>query len=80
MEMKHPSDLPWWAWTLLAVLLFSQGTLLFRDARERGSSPWFWGIWGMTTVPLPTVLYLLFVVYPDRRRRRAEQEGTDRTD
>lgn len=70
MEVNHPNELPLWAWILIAVFLLSQGTLLFRHARARGSWPWFWGLWGLTTFPLPTVLYLLLVVYPDRRRKR----------
>ncbi|WP_143804361.1 hypothetical protein NYE24_15130 [Paenibacillus sp. FSL H7-0350] len=58
---------------ILAAVLLLQGTWLFRDARNRGQGmkAWFWGIWGLTVVPSPAVFYLLFVVLPDKRKRKA---------
>ncbi|WP_233277707.1 hypothetical protein [Paenibacillus durus] len=78
MEMKEHSNLPLWAWTVLAVLLMSQGTLLFRTARDLGRWRWFWGLWGMTTFPLPTILYLLLVVFPEYRRKQKEITEQDK--
>ncbi|MNI20979.1 Negative regulatory protein YxlD [compost metagenome] len=59
--MKNEFDkLPLWAWILIAVFLLSQSTWLFLDARKRGNMYWFWGIWGITSVPGPLLVYLLF--------------------
>lgn len=44
---------------LIIVLLISQSLFLFQDARKRNLHPWFWGIWGMFSLPLPTILYLI---------------------
>jgi hypothetical protein len=57
----HPSnELPLWAWIAIALVLLVQGGWLFYDARRRGRFPWIWGIWGLMSFPLPTVLYLIF--------------------
>ncbi|MHA6480502.1 sigmaY antisigma factor component [Paenibacillus sp. strain BS8-2] len=50
-----------WFWSLLAVMLITQSTWLFIDARKRGSSYWFWGLWGLIQCPLPSITYWLFV-------------------
>lgn len=63
---QSPSDLPWWAWLLVAALLLSQGTWLFLDARRRGARPWLWGLLGLVQCPMPLLLYWLIV----RRTRR----------
>ncbi|BCG61004.1 hypothetical protein PUR_44290 [Paenibacillus sp. URB8-2] len=70
--------MPLWAWAVLATVLMTQGALLFRDARARGRWHWFWGLWGMTTFPLPTVLYLLLVVFPENRQKRKEIAEEDK--
>lgn len=54
---------------LLIPLLLVQSTWLFLDARKRECYPWFWGIWGLTTIPLPGILYLFLVVKIFRRRK-----------
>ncbi|MFP3360363.1 transcriptional regulator, partial [Planococcus sp. SIMBA_143] len=41
---------------------------LFVDAKKKGSYPWLWGIWGLIQLPMPTLFYLLFVVWPYKRR------------
>ena len=66
-ERVELDSLPWFIWVLLALALLTQGTWLFLDARKRGAYPWFWGIWGLTTVPLPTILYLLYIRFIYRR-------------
>jgi hypothetical protein len=63
---QSPSDLPWWAWLLVTVVLLSQGTWLFLDARRRGARPWLWGLLGLVQFPMPLLLYWLIV----RRTRR----------
>ncbi|OMD38349.1 hypothetical protein [Paenibacillus odorifer] len=68
--MNELQDVPLWLWLLIAVLLMLQGTFLFRDARRRGRKAWFWGLWAITTVPSPTLVYLLVVILPERRRRK----------
>lgn len=60
-------ELPWYGWVALVLVLGAQGTLLFLDARRRGAKAWFWGIWGLIQVPMPTLFYWLFVL---RRRGR----------
>ncbi|TKC15276.1 transcriptional regulator [Robertmurraya kyonggiensis] len=59
-------------WILLIILpfTFTQSIFLFIDAKKKGSYPWFWGIWGLIQIPLPTLFYLLFVVLPYRRKQK----------
>ncbi|WP_375104001.1 hypothetical protein ACDZ28_03440 [Paenibacillus sp. RS8] len=68
--MNELQDVPLWLWILIAVLLMLQGTFLFRDARRRGRKAWFWGLWAITTVPSPVLVYILVVILPERRRRK----------
>ena len=62
--------LPWYGWAGLAALVLAQGIWLFVDARKRGSFPWFWGVWGLISFPLPSLLYLIFVRKVFRSRSR----------
>lgn len=73
MKEMELQDIPLWVWFCLAVGVMIQGTLLFRDARRRGKMPWFWGLWGMTNIPTPSVVYYLFVILPERRRRNKKR-------
>ncbi|KGE20942.1 DUF5652 family protein [Paenibacillus wynnii] len=57
---------------LIVLAAMLQGTCLFRNARKRGKRAWFWGLWGVTTIPMPSVVYLLVVVLPDLRRKGIE--------
>lgn len=61
MLMLEIGRIPLYAWILALLLVIPQGTWLFIDARKQGQYPWFWGIWGMISFPLPTILYLIFV-------------------
>lgn len=70
--MNELQDIPLWLWICIVVAVMLQGTLLFRDARKRGRRAWFWGLWAMTTVPTPSVVYLLVVILPERRRRKKD--------
>ncbi len=55
---------------IIIITLLIQSTLLFIHAKKHGSFAWFWGIWGLIQFPLPTVFYLLFVVWPRRRKQK----------
>jgi len=48
-------------WIILGVLLLSQSMWLFRDAQKRKANPWIWGIWALTSVPTPLIVYLIVV-------------------
>lgn len=69
--MKELHDVPYWLWAVIAAILLVQGTWMFRDARRRdkGRAAWFWGLWGMTGSPTPLIVYLLFIVLPQRRKQ-----------
>ncbi|WP_166000767.1 transcriptional regulator [Bacillus sp. Cs-700] len=58
---------------ILILLLLTQSMLLFVDAKKKGSYPWLWGIWGLIQLPMPTLFYLLFVVWPYKRRLKKER-------
>ncbi|MGE5560330.1 MAG: sigmaY antisigma factor component [Chloroflexota bacterium] len=62
--LSHP---PWYALAAVGAVVLIQGTWLFLDARRRGNHPWLWGLWGLTTVPLPFLLYYFLVVRPGKR-------------
>ncbi|MBY0123108.1 sigma-Y antisigma factor component [Bacillus sp. S/N-304-OC-R1] len=46
---------------LVAVILISQSTFLFINARKHGHNYWLWGILGLIQAPSPTIFYLIFV-------------------
>lgn len=58
----NASDLPIWAWILLALLMLGQSSWIFRDAQKRGLFPWFWGLWGLIQCPTPLVVYYFVVI------------------
>ncbi|MCL6604560.1 MAG: hypothetical protein K6T94_16980 [Paenibacillus sp.] len=70
--MNDLQELPIWVLLLIIGAVMLQGTWLFRNARKRGKKAWFWGLWGVTTVPMPTLVYLVVVVLPDLRRKTLE--------
>jgi len=61
--------LPGYAWIAIAAVVLTQGVWLFVDARKHSRVPWFWGIWGLISFPLPSILYLIFVrkIFHSRR-------------
>ncbi|WP_379131409.1 hypothetical protein [Paenibacillus sp. sgz500958] len=73
--MNESQGFPAWLFIPLGIALLIQGTLLFRDARKRGKKAWFWGLWGITGLPTPTVVYLLVVVLPEIRRENRKGES-----
>lgn len=68
--MTH-GNLSWPEVVLLIAVLLTQGTWLFMDARQRSRYPWFWGLWGLISAPVPTIVYLLVVRKVWRRWRKA---------
>lgn len=44
----------------IGLILLTQSTFLFIDARKHGHNYWFWGIIGLIQAPMPTLFYLLF--------------------
>ncbi|WP_066157219.1 transcriptional regulator [Halalkalibacter krulwichiae] len=60
---------------VLVIVLLVQSTLLFIDAKKKNGFAWFWGIWGLIQFPLPTLLYLLVVIYPHRKRQKLDKTG-----
>jgi len=61
MKTFEQTALPLYQWIILGILLLTQSIWLFRDAQKRKSVPWLWGIWGLTSVPTPLVVYLIAV-------------------
>ena len=54
---------------VVAVILISQSTFLFTNARKHGHNYWLWGILGLIQAPVPTLVYLLFVRKLWRRKK-----------
>lgn len=46
---------------VIAIFLLSQSIFLFTNARKYGHNYWLWGIVGLIQVPMPTLVYLVFV-------------------
>ncbi|MBP1964036.1 sigmaY antisigma factor component [Paenibacillus aceris] len=62
MNHENWDALPLWAWIGIALVMLTQSTWLFIDARRRSARyPWFWGIWGIIQAPLPFIVYLFAV-------------------
>ncbi|HEO8422741.1 transcriptional regulator [Niallia sp. FSL W8-0635] len=58
---------------LLILALLAQGTFLFIHAKKNASIAWFWGIWGLISLPLPSILYFLLIILPKKRKVRKEK-------
>ncbi|AZK46190.1 hypothetical protein [Paenibacillus lentus] len=70
-QMIHTEPLPpWWMLILVALLLLTQGTWMFIDARKRGRRAWLWGLWGVINCPTSLIVYLLVVVWADYRKKK----------
>ncbi|WP_054957401.1 hypothetical protein [Paenibacillus dakarensis] len=68
--MNDLSTVPLWQMIIVFVLVLTQGAWIFWNARSRdlGKAAWFWGIWGSISMPVPLLLYWLFVIRRDYRR------------
>jgi hypothetical protein len=78
MNIPESPWMPIWAIPLILVIVLTQGVLLFLDARKHHSRwYWFWGLWGCTTFPMPTLLYLIF----DRKvfiRKQSDEKNSEK--
>ena len=54
----------------IVPILLIQSTWLFIDAKKRGGYAWFWGIWGLIQAPMPTIFYLIFVIWLPKKRQQ----------
>jgi len=52
---------------LVLILLFSQALFLFFDSSKRGQSKWLWGFLGLIHFPTPLIIYLIVVVFIDKK-------------
>ncbi|WP_438349124.1 sigmaY antisigma factor component [Paenibacillus sp. FA6] len=72
--MSELKEIPIWLITTIVPILLVQGTWMFLDAGKWGKWRWFWGIWGLINTPLPLLIYLFFVRFPDNRKKRHSRE------
>ncbi|MCM3770783.1 transcriptional regulator [Priestia aryabhattai] len=56
----------------ISPFLLLQSFLLFINAKKRGAHPWFWGIWGLIQIPMPTLFYCFFIIWLPARRKKGE--------
>ena len=56
-------------WFLIGAALLTQSTLIFLSAKKRGANAWFWGFVGFLNIPSGVILYYIFVIWPEKRRR-----------
>ena len=54
----------------IVPILLIQSIWLFIDAKKRGGYAWFWGIWGLIQAPMPTIFYLIFVIWLPKKRQQ----------
>ncbi|MCD5322948.1 MULTISPECIES: sigma-Y antisigma factor component [Pontibacillus] len=59
MTQVEPTEVPVFMWCLIVLLLVSQSTFLFIQAKKIHKTPWFWAIVGLIQVPMPTVAFYL---------------------
>lgn len=53
-------EIPLFAWIVVVILLLSQSTWMFLDAKKYGHNYWLWGILGLIQFPTYLVIYLIF--------------------
>lgn len=72
--MNELTEVPVFAYILIAILLISQSLFLFFHSRKHGHLKWFWGIWGCLNAPTPLVVYVLWIKWlqPTLRNRRQQ--------
>ncbi len=73
--MNEFKGVPVWLLAILLPILFLQGTWMFIDASKRGKYRWLWGLWGLTNIPTPLLIYIFFVMLPDERKKSHERKG-----
>lgn len=54
---------------VLAMILLSQGTILFILAKKRRKKAWLWGMLGLIQFPMPSIFYYFIVVRPEKKNQ-----------
>lgn len=54
---------------VVAMILLSQGIVLFVFAKKRRKKAWLWGILGLIQFPMPSILYYFIVVRPSKKNK-----------
>lgn len=54
-------EIPIFIWIAIALLLITQSTWMFIDARKHGHNHWLWGTLGLIQFPSYLLIYLIFV-------------------
>lgn len=54
------NEVPLIVWISIALLLISQSTWMFIDARKHGHNYWLWGTLGLIQFPTYLLIYLIF--------------------
>ncbi|MFT8889073.1 MAG: hypothetical protein ABF449_03375 [Ethanoligenens sp.] len=67
-DFAHVTPVQWIIVAAAFVVCIPQGILLFRNAQKRGVFPWLWGLWGLLSFPLPSIVYYFVVVRRGKRR------------
>jgi hypothetical protein len=75
--MSELKEIPVWAIVIIVPILLFQGTWMFLDARRCGKWRWFWGLWGLTSIPTPILVYLFFIRFPDDRKKKSNLRKDD---
>ncbi len=57
--MEELSSIPLPLWILLGLILITQGSWMFYDAKKRGEHPWIWGFFGLLNTPTNLIIYLV---------------------
>lgn len=59
--MKHygPEEVPVWGWFLIAIILLTQSSILYIQAKKIGKAPWLWGILGLVQFPVPSIIFMI---------------------
>lgn len=72
IEVGTASELTWWQWALVAVVMLAQGIFIFQDAQKRGAKAWLWGLYGLTSFPTALIVYWLCVVRKKKPKQAVE--------
>ncbi len=54
------NEVPFSAWIVIVILLLTQSTWMFIDARKHGHNYWLWGTLGLIQFPMYLIIYLIF--------------------
>lgn len=47
VKLSDLSTIPVSVWFILAILLLTQGILVYKDAEKRGENKWLWGLFAL---------------------------------